>query len=169
MTAWGRLLGYVRRPLPLLTLVGCFALSGYAVSFLSGQPHLVRIVAFFVLVVVGHDLILFPLYSLADRGIRAGTERRPTRPPAVPVINYVRIPVMASGLLLLVFLPTITRHGQALYGAQSGLSQSPYLARWLALTGLFFLSSAVVYAWRVGRVRRRRSALGRDVTARNDG
>ena len=67
---------------------------------------------------IGHDLILFPLYALAERLIPA--PRRPRRRDGVgnaksarvPLTNYVRIPTMAAGLMFLLFFPASSnRHG----------------------------------------------------------
>ena len=48
-----------------------------------------------------HDLVLFPLYAAGDRLLLLALPR--TR---VPLVNHVRIPVLGSGLALLMFLST---------------------------------------------------------------
>jgi hypothetical protein len=145
---------YGGHALNLLALIGCFALSGYAMSYLVHVPDLARIVLWFALGVIAHDLVLFPLYALADRSLGNLLHRR-RAPTKLPVINYIRVPLLASGLLLAVFAPTILRHSEVLYMQSSGLSEARYFDRWLLLTGAFFLASAVLYAARLAWLRTR--------------
>jgi hypothetical protein len=72
----------------------------------------------FAVAVIGHDLILFPLYALADRLLRRprsspddtdGAPQHPSR--RMPLTNYIRMPTLAAGLLLLMFLPGIIEQG----------------------------------------------------------
>jgi hypothetical protein len=72
--------------------------------------------------------------------------------------SYIRVPALVSGLLLLMFWPLITRHAEPSYRVASGLGTSVYLGRWLLLSGTGFLLSAVAYALRVRRRRRRAAA-----------
>ncbi|MGI9002919.1 MAG: hypothetical protein ACR2GH_14875 [Pseudonocardia sp.] len=149
LAGWRRFYG--ENPLHLLALLGCFALAGYAVSFAVQAPTPIQLGIWFVGAVIGHDLVLYPLYALADRSLLAGRRarrRRHARPSRVPATNYVRVPVLGSVLLLLVFLPVIIRQGEAAYEAASGLTMEPYLERWLLITGAMFLLSAVLYALR---------------------
>ena len=145
---------YGASPLHLLALLGCFALAGYAALQISRGPLPVRTAVWFLGAVLLHDLVLFPLYALADRSLLALVRRR-RRDTAAPsnTVNYVRVPVVLSGVLLLVFAPVILRHSEAAYQAATGLDQSPYLGRWLAISAALFLGSALLYA-----VNQRRSA-----------
>jgi hypothetical protein len=145
---------YGAQPLHLLSLVACFGLAGYAVLQASHGPLPLRMAVWFLGAVIGHDLVLFPLYALADRSLSTALPRRRGRflTPA-GTINYVRVPAMLSGLLLLMFFPVILRRSEGPYGRASGLDQSPYLSRWLLLTGVFFTISAVLYAVRARRSR----------------
>jgi len=110
------------------------------------------IVVWFAVAVIGHDLILFPLYALADRllprqrGPRKDRETPPQPARRVPLTNYVRMPTVAAGLLLMLFLPGIIKQGAPIYQAATGLTQAPYLSRWLLLTATFYLLSAICYA-----------------------
>ena len=61
--------------------------------------------------------------------------------PGPPVINYVRIPVAFSLLLLLAFFPLILGLSEPEYHRASGLTTQPYLWRWLAVTGVLFAGS----------------------------
>ncbi|HUZ23262.1 MAG TPA: hypothetical protein VMV07_05805, partial [Streptosporangiaceae bacterium] len=78
-------------------------------------------------------------------------------PPGPPVINYLRIPVAFSLLLLVVWFPLILGLSAGTYHRASGLTAQPYLWRWLAVTGALFLASAASYAVAL----RRASARGR--------
>lgn len=138
---------YGAHPLHLLSLIGCFALAGWAVLQASHGPLPLRMAAWFAGAVIGHDLLLFPLYALADRGLATSVPRRRGRfLTPVGTVNYIRVPALLSGLLLLLFFPLILRKSEGPYGAASGLDQSPYLGRWLLLTGVAFTVSAVLYA-----------------------
>ncbi|MFE2065268.1 hypothetical protein ACFXDH_23230 [Streptomyces sp. NPDC059467] len=145
---------YGSSPLHLLVLIASFALTGYAlVRLFAVQPWEVAI--WFVGAAVLHDLILLPLYSLADLSAlsvlrhRADAADRPT----VRWINHLRVPAFLSGLLLLVWFPLILRLAVP-YPGDTGLSDSVYLGRWLAITGVLFAASAVAFAVRLRRTHR---------------
>ena len=154
LARWRRLYG--DNPLHLLALVGCFALAGYAVSFAAATPTPLSLLAWFAGAVIGHDLVLFPLYALADRSLllaRSARRRRGTgsRRVRVAATNYIRVPVLGAGLLLVVFFPSISAQGEQAYTAASGLSMAPYLDRWLLITAALFLISATLYALQLAR------------------
>ena len=151
MTAWwrGR---YGASPLHLLILVASFAVSAYAALLVSRGPLPVRTAVWFAGAVLAHDLVLFPLYALADRSL-TGLRRRPTAAVRSGSVNFVRVPFLLSGLLLLMFFPLVLRKSEGPYGAASGLDESPYLGRWLLITGVLFAGSALAYAVRAGRQR----------------
>ncbi|WP_413232770.1 molybdopterin-dependent oxidoreductase [Mycolicibacterium sp. 050158] len=79
------------------------------------------------------------------------------RPPRVASINYLRMPTLAAGLTFLLFLPGIIRQGGLTYTAATGLTQEPYLGRWLLLVAGFYLTSAVCYVVRSITTRTRRA------------
>ena len=86
------------------------------------------------------------------------------------MLNYVRIPVMFSLLLLMAFFPLILGLSQGFYHTASGLGTQPYLWRWLGVTGVMFAISAVAYAWRTRRaIARTRRVAGRRTAARDRG
>lgn len=88
----------------------------------------------FAAAIVAHDLVLFPLYAGADRLLTLA-----------PAVNYLRVPLLASGLTLLLFLPGIIGQGGPTHLAATGLDQQPYLARWLWLCAAFFALSGLAY------------------------
>ncbi|MDP9072126.1 MAG: hypothetical protein M3N68_12775 [Actinomycetota bacterium] len=97
--------------------------------------------------IVGHDLVLYPLYALLD-GAASRLGRRGPRPSAV---NFVRVPTVLSGLVLLVAFPLVLGLNRRTYEEASGRSVQPYLGRWLLFTGLVFLASTLLYVWRLLR------------------
>jgi hypothetical protein len=145
---------YGAGPLHLLSLLACFALVGYVVTRIHAEGGWFRIALWFVLALVAHDLILWPLYALADRSAIRLAHRRPEHLPRVPWINHVRVPAVISGVLLGMFFPLIFRVSDRYYSRVSGMSESPYLGHWLLVTGILFAGSAVIYAIRLGRARR---------------
>lgn len=140
--------------LRLVLVAGCVALAGYAVSTIVGSdPSLPWMAVWFLGALLLHDLVLFPLYAGGDRLLTSALRALPAT--RVPLVNHLRIPVLGSGLALLMFLPGIVRHGGATTLAASGLDQEPYRARWVWLTVALFAVSALV--WLVRTVAARRS------------
>jgi len=165
---------YGARPLHLLTLIIGFALLGYVVVTVKPvalwNPHVwwQSIIVWFAAAVIGHDLVLFPIYAGLDRMLsRVGSTPVRARPAdRLPVLNYLRVPALGAGLTLLLFLPGIVKQGAATYLAATGQTQDPFLARWFLLTAAMFAVSAGIYAFRVATTRRRikrpsRTALSR--------
>ncbi len=156
---------YGSNPLHLLGTIAALALAGYVVSVLG--PHALwnhsvwwqSIGVWFLAAVVAHDLILFPLYALADRsltGVLAAVRGRRSRPaPRVPPVNYLRVPTLATGLSLLLFFPGIIRQGQFSYLAATGQTQEPFYGRWLLLVATLYGLSALAYAVRLAVTERR--------------
>jgi hypothetical protein len=147
---------YGANPLHLLTLIACFALAGYVVTHLVDQPMFVRILIWFAGAVIAHDLVLFPLYALADRSLRSGLRALWPRigvTPALSPLNYIRVPTLGTALLFLIFSPGILRQGRQTYLHATGQDQQPYLGRWLLLVAAMFAISAVSYALRLRRCR----------------
>lgn len=150
---------YGSHPLHLLTLIAGFALFGYVLATIKPQtlwnPNVwwQSIAVWFAAAIIAHDLVLFPIYALADRLLLgSGAGRRSAS--RVPVLNYVRVPVLGAGLTLLVFLPGIIKQGAPTFRAATGLTQDVFLGRWLLLTAAMFAISAVIYAIRLATVNR---------------
>ena len=114
---------YGAHPLHLLTLLACFAFVGYVISVMgpkqlwNSRVWWQSILVWFLGAIVLNDLVLFPFYALADRSLHAGwravTGHLPDRKPRVPIINYLRIPALGSGLLFAMFFPGIIEQGIA--------------------------------------------------------
>ena len=143
---WFRRL-YGSNPLHLLVTIACFAIAGYAANKLRAGD-VKGILVWLAAAVIGHDLVLFPLYAIADRSVTAAFRRRPPALPAVPWINYLRVPVVFSAILLMIWWPLIFRLPTD-FTDKTDLSLSPYMGRWLAVTGGLFLLSALAYAVRL--------------------
>jgi len=150
---------YGAGPLHLLAALASFAVAGYAALRIRDLGAAGNVAVWFVGVVVVHDLLLLPLYSLvesiASRCTRATAKPARTgapQPPGVLLLNHVRVPAMISGLLFLLYFPSILSRNDGYVGA-SGLGSGVYLGRWLALTGALFVLSGLLYAVRRGRSR----------------
>lgn len=127
-------------------MLGAFALAGYVISLLQGNPSLARMLVWFAGAVVGHDLVAFPLYAATDRlSVVVFHAAR---------VNYLRAPAAASALLFVVYLPGIIRQGGDTYAAATGQTQEPFLGRWIALTAIGFALSGLVYVVRLALARR---------------
>ena len=134
----------------LVAVLGCLAVAGYAASRAAqDRPAVVRLVVWFVGAAVVWDLVLGPLLSLGDRGLRRVL--RTPRGGVVP-LNYVRAPLLVSGVLLVVSAPLVLRRSDV-YAGKTGLDLDVYLGRWLAVTAVLVAGSAVLFA--VAALRRR--------------
>ena len=142
---------YGAGPGQLVALLLSFVLAGYAVSrLLDDLPVLLRIGVWFVGAALVWDLLLGPALAAVDRALRPLSRLGP-----VPVLNYVRVPLLVSGLLLLVWAPLVLQRSAPTFMRKSGLSADPYLERWLAVSAVLILGSALAYGVAVLRARRR--------------
>ncbi|OBB45143.1 hypothetical protein [Mycobacterium sp. 852002-51961_SCH5331710] len=147
---------YGSHPLHLLTLTAGFALFGYVVATLTPaalwntRTWWQSILVWFAAAIVAHDLVLFPLYALADRILLRGSRIPRLR---VPLVNYLRVPALGSALTLLLFLPGIIKQGAPIVLAATGQTQEPFLGRWLLMTAAMFGTSAILYAARLATTR----------------
>lgn len=122
----------------LIAMLSSFALTGYVIELLQGNPSLPRMSTWFAGAVVGHDLVAFPLYAATDRITVAILH--------AAKVNYLRVPAAASALLFVVYLPGIIRQGGRTYLSATGQTQEPFLGRWILLTAISFGISGLVYA-----------------------
>ncbi len=132
---------YGSSPLHLLAHLALLPLAGWALLQVLDQRTATRIVIWLVAAVVVHDFVVLPLYSGADRAVRAA---------AGSAINYVRVPAALSLLMLAVFWGTIAERGEGAYRAVSGLSYEGYAMRWLLVSAALFAASAALYGLRRG-------------------
>jgi hypothetical protein len=137
--------------LHLLAVVATLAVAAYAFIAIIARPNAVNVLLWFGGAIIAHDLIAFPLYSalwlMAGRRAGLGGERLDVRRAAT--LNHVRVPALLSALALVVWFPLILGLSTDRYLADTALSASVYLGRWLLLTAALFAGSAVVYALRL--------------------
>jgi hypothetical protein len=140
-------------PLRVLVALASFAIAGWALWRVLGtlsDPW--RFAIWFAGAVVAHDLLLLPIYSLL--GVVAG--RAVAEPPTrlrVAALNHLRVPLLLSGRMLLVWFPLLSQRSPAGFMRASGLSADVYLDRWLLLTAVLLLGSALAFALRVRGLR----------------
>ncbi|MFE3021923.1 hypothetical protein [Streptomyces sp. NPDC059256] len=157
---------YGASPLHLLLVLASFALALYAgVRLLQGDT--LGVLIWFIGAALIHDLLLLPAYSVTDRlaqrlcrprsGRRApkrGGSDAPSSDTAPArrclSVNYLRVPVFLSGLLLLVWWPLILRRVPH-YTAATGLPADVFLGRWLLITAALFAVSAICLLTRMRR------------------
>lgn len=157
---------YGSRPLHLLTMTTGLALFGYVVATVkpatlwNAHTWWQSIAVWFAGAVIAHDLVLFPIYALADRILNLGRDRasRVGASPRVSARNHIRVPALGSALTLVVFLPGIIEQGAPTYLAATGETQQPFLGRWLLLSAAMFAVSAAIYTARLA-VAPRRTAI----------
>ena len=134
---------YGASPLHLLAHLAVLPLVAWALLQVIDRPDAMRILLWLALSAVVHDLVLLPFYSALDR---AGQRAAPG-----PAVNFVRVPALISGLLLLVFFPAISGKGEPSFQRASGLTYDGYLARWLLITAVLFALSGAAYLVRGSR------------------
>jgi hypothetical protein len=152
MRAWRRLYG--ASPLHLAIHAAAFVAAGYALWRILIREPVDNFVIWFVGAALIHDLVLLPLYSVADLGARLGL-RPADRRRVVPLINHVRVPALISGVLLLVYFPLILVEADRNYFRSTGHHVHDYARNWLLVTAALFAGSALIYLGRTIRARRR--------------
>jgi hypothetical protein len=153
---------YGASPLHLLAFGASLAVTGLAAKGWLDEPAIsIRyILIWFFGAIVAHDTVALPLYSALDRlaltishrarrgpAAPGAAERQPASPATTraPGWVYVRVPLILSGLVLLVFGAEILREGNATFRVASGHSQDVYLSRYLIVVAAMFVLSGLVY------------------------
>jgi hypothetical protein len=135
-------------------LVG-FGIVAFALDRIFSGGDVKELLVWYLGFAIAHDLVFVPAYAGLDRLFRATLAQLPlsTR-SGVPVINHVRVPVVISGLLLMIYFPLITRRSDAVYFAMSGHHLTThYLRNWILITALLTVGSGLIYVARVARAR----------------
>jgi hypothetical protein len=127
---------YGASPAHLLAHLALLPLAAFALLQLADAGNAARIFAWLAASVVVHDLVLLPFYGSLDRIGRRATG---------PAVNYVRVPAVISGLLLLVYFPAISGKGNGAFHGVSGLDYEGYPERWLLATAALFALSGALY------------------------
>lgn len=138
-------------PFQLLLLAFSFALAAYAGVRLLADDWF-GVALWFVGAALLHDLVLLPLYSVADRAVVQGLGATGNQRWTM----YVRVPAALSGLLLLVWFPLISGQVDGRYRSVTGRSADGFLAHWLLITAVLFGGSALLLALRLRRATKRR-------------
>jgi hypothetical protein len=126
---------YGARPLHAVAVLGCLALAGHAALQTEVNPGWTRMAIWFAAALIGHDLLLFPLYAATDRLLVVSFGSG---------VNHVRVPLLGCALTFALFFPGIVGQGAPEYRAATGLDQSPYLSRWLLLCAALFAVSGLI-------------------------
>jgi hypothetical protein len=134
---------YGASPVHLLAHLILLPVIGWALLTVLDFRAASNVVLWLVAAVILHDLVLLPAYSALDR-LGQATVRG--------AINYVRVPVGLSLLMLLVFWGTIAGKGDGAYRNVSGLEYEGYVARWLLVSAALFALSGALYVLRSRRV-----------------
>lgn len=132
---------YGASPLHLLAHLALLPFCAWALLELLGARAAANVVVWLVACVILHDLVVLPLYSGADRGVRRA---------AGAAINFVRVPAALSLLMLAVYFGVISGRGEGAFRAASGLEYEGYSARWLLVSAALFAASGLLYLARRG-------------------
>ena len=136
---------YGSNPLHLLVSIACLVVAVYAADLLVKGGDVKGIIIWVAGAVIGHDLILFPLYAIADRSVRGAGIRRPAAVSGVSWINYLRFPVVISAILFMMWWPLMFNVPTE-YTEKTDLPSSVYLGHWLLVTAALFILSALAFA-----------------------
>lgn len=143
--------GYGAHPAHLVLLLAGLLLAVMAGSeLLAERPRDVGL--WFAGAAVLHDAAFVPVYLAADALLVALWRRRPGR---VPWLNFVRIPLAVSGILLVVYAAEILRLSDGAFAHKTGRSDAGYVGHWLGVSAALAAIAAVWYAvrWRATRPR----------------
>ena len=124
------------------------ALAGYVLMQLFDVRAFANILLWFVGAALLHDLVLAPGYLAIDRLL--------VRAPRL--VNFVRIPLLVAGLLLLVWFPLILALSSGSYERVAGIPVEGYATRWLGASAALFALSGLAF---MGRAAARRRHGGR--------
>jgi len=133
---------YGANPLHLAAHLAVFGISAFAIAQILDGGVVTNFLIWFAGAALLHDLVFLPLYSVFDR---VAVHLR------VPHINYLRVPALVSGLLLLVYFPLILVRADGNYVRSTGHHIEDYGRNWLLVTAALFAGSALLYlARRIG-------------------
>lgn len=149
---------YGRGPGHLAAMAVCFGFAAYAFGSIFANAAPWSVLTWMVGGILLHEFVLFPIYTTVLWLLSRVFGAEPRRPARVRLVQHVAAPVGLSALLLLTWMPLILRLSERAYEPTTGMTQEPYLGRWLALTAALLAVSAAIYAARSVRARRRAPA-----------
>lgn len=137
--------------LHLLAHLASFGIVAVALDRIFSGGDATELLAWYLGIAIAHDFVFVPAYTGLDRLFRATVTRLPLpNRTGIPLINHVRVPLLISGLLLIIYFPLITRRSEGVYFALSGHHLgSHYLHNWLLITLALLVCSAAIYLIRV--------------------
>ena len=138
---------YGASPAHLAGHLALFALTGYVLALLLDARAVANMLLWFVGAALVHDFVLAPAYLVVDRLL--------VRLPRA--VNYVRIPLLVSGLLALVWFPLMLGLSSGAYENVAGIPVEGYGQRWLGVSAALFAVSALAFTGRA-LARRRHDA-----------
>ncbi len=146
---------YGASPFHLLVALASLAVAGWGVAQIFGAiADTTGLLLWLLGSIVLHDIVALPLYSglgaLAGGSLELGSGRSRLR---IAALNHLRVPVLLAGLMLLVWFPLVLERSPGGFESANGLSTEPYLERWLGLTAVLLVGSAVLFALRARRLR----------------
>jgi uncharacterized membrane protein len=127
---------YGANPLHLAAHLAVFGVSAYAIAQILEGGFVENFLIWFAGAALLHDLVFLPLYTVLD-GVASRARR--------PAINYLRVPALISGVLLLVYFPLILVRADGNYVRSTGHHVEHYVRNWLLITAALFAGSALVY------------------------
>ena len=136
---------YGASPAHLVGHLVLLGLAAYVLLRLLDARGFANILVWFVGAALLHDFVLAPSYLAVDRLL--------TRAPRV--VNFVRIPLLISGLLLLVWFPLILGLSSGGYERVAGIPVEGYAERWLGVSAALFAVSGLALMGRSAARRRR--------------
>ena len=144
---WKR--AYGASPLHLLAQLAAFAIAVYAFSQIlkPASTQTLSLILWFVGGALLHDIVFVPIYLILDLVARLGLQDNALR--RVRAINHVRFPVAMSFVMFLTCFPLILARAPGNFLRASGVTEPDYLGRWLLITAVLFVGSAVIYAVRL--------------------
>jgi hypothetical protein len=144
---WRR--AYGESPLHLLAQLAGFAVAVYAFSQIlrPASTQVVSLLLWFVGGALLHDLVFVPIYLVLDLVARLGLQDHALR--RVRAINHVRFPLAMSFVMFLTCFPLILSRAPNNYVRAGAQQPADYLGRWLAITAVLFVASALIYAIRL--------------------
>ncbi len=148
MRRLGRLYGR-DTPAHLVAMLVTYAIAAYGIwaIFRGAEPW--SVLLWLGGAIVLHDFIFLPLYTAAYRLARRAGGVEADRRRRIIALQHLAVPAMLAFLLLLAALPLILELSTANYRPTTGMTQEPYLERWLAVTAALFVLSGVAYLIRV--------------------
>jgi len=133
--------GYGAGPVHLAAHALAFAAFGWVILQVIDIDRPLNVLLWFVGAFLLHDLVLLPFYAGLDR-----VSSRLTGPRAA---LYVRVPLAFSGLLLLVWLPTILDRNDGSFARVAGYeAREGALGAWLVATAVLCVISGALWVLR---------------------